>query len=170
MGQINFENILKFVKLFRSSFSFIDFELSSKNLIRSLFSNQHYSNRRGRWALLKQLFNIVWCSCWILILAVTIMCMLIWIPLKFKRPYMPMLPSSAMLGKHAGFLSLSLSLSLSLCGCVACLHVPKNMTLKGNCWQNNCSPVIQDWEDSPSTILPLLQEFMENGLRVWIFR
>uniref|UniRef100_A0A5B7AEW2 Carboxypeptidase n=1 Tax=Davidia involucrata TaxID=16924 RepID=A0A5B7AEW2_DAVIN len=32
-----------------------------------------------------------------------------------------------------------------------------------------CSDVIKDWEDSPSTIIPLLQEFMANGLRVWIF-
>ena len=168
MKQINFENILKLVKLFSSSFSFIDYELSSKNLIRSLFLNQHYSNGRGRWALLKQLFNIVWCSCWILILAVTIMCMLIWIPLKFKRPYMPMLPNSAMIGKHAGSFSLSLSLSLF----VGVLHVsmcPRTWLLTVTV-DNNCSDVIEKWEDSPSTILPLLQEFMENGLRVWIFR
>ncbi|XP_057498761.1 serine carboxypeptidase-like 40 [Actinidia eriantha] len=32
-----------------------------------------------------------------------------------------------------------------------------------------CSDVIDQWEDSPSTIIPLLQEFMEHGLRVWIF-
>ncbi|KAL5543625.1 hypothetical protein UlMin_007409 [Ulmus minor] len=35
-------------------------------------------------------------------------------------------------------------------------------------WQP-CSELISDWKDSPSTILPLLQEFMSNGLRVWIF-
>ena len=33
-----------------------------------------------------------------------------------------------------------------------------------------CSDVIQNWTDSPSTIIPLLHEFMENGLRVWVFR
>ncbi|XP_057512805.1 serine carboxypeptidase-like 40 [Actinidia eriantha] len=43
-----------------------------------------------------------------------------------------------------------------------------NVTKLSYDWES-CSPVIQDWEDSPSTILPLLQEFMENGLRVWIF-
>ncbi|XP_034705435.1 serine carboxypeptidase-like 40 [Vitis riparia] len=32
-----------------------------------------------------------------------------------------------------------------------------------------CSDVIQNWTDSPSTIIPLLHEFMENGLRVWVF-
>uniref|UniRef100_A0A5B7A9P3 Carboxypeptidase n=1 Tax=Davidia involucrata TaxID=16924 RepID=A0A5B7A9P3_DAVIN len=32
-----------------------------------------------------------------------------------------------------------------------------------------CSDVIKDWEDSPSTVIPLLQEFIANGLRVWIF-
>lgn len=34
----------------------------------------------------------------------------------------------------------------------------------------NCSDVIKHWQDSPSTMLPLLKEFMANGLRVWIFR
>ncbi|CAI9769737.1 unnamed protein product [Fraxinus pennsylvanica] len=35
-------------------------------------------------------------------------------------------------------------------------------------WQS-CSDVIQKWEDSPSTVIPLLKELMANGLRVWIF-
>ncbi|XP_058221919.1 serine carboxypeptidase-like 40 [Rhododendron vialii] len=32
-----------------------------------------------------------------------------------------------------------------------------------------CSDVIQKWRDSPSTIIPLLQELMENEVRVWVF-
>ncbi|KZV54269.1 kinesin-4-like [Dorcoceras hygrometricum] len=32
-----------------------------------------------------------------------------------------------------------------------------------------CSDVIKKWLDSPSTVIPLLGEFMSNGLRVWIF-
>ncbi|KAF4346886.1 hypothetical protein G4B88_014994 [Cannabis sativa] len=32
-----------------------------------------------------------------------------------------------------------------------------------------CSDVIQGWADSPHTVLPLLHDFMSNGLRVWIF-
>ncbi|KAA8515624.1 hypothetical protein F0562_018765 [Nyssa sinensis] len=35
-------------------------------------------------------------------------------------------------------------------------------------WQS-CTVVIQYWEDSPSTVIPLLREFMANGVRVWIF-
>ncbi|KAL2478417.1 Serine carboxypeptidase-like 40 [Forsythia ovata] len=35
-------------------------------------------------------------------------------------------------------------------------------------WQS-CSDVVEEWEDSPSTIIPLLKEFLANGLRVWIF-
>ncbi|KAL3651892.1 hypothetical protein CASFOL_004894 [Castilleja foliolosa] len=35
-------------------------------------------------------------------------------------------------------------------------------------WQP-CSNVIKKWQDSPSTVIPLLKEFMANGLRVWIF-
>jgi len=27
-----------------------------------------------------------------------------------------------------------------------------------------------NWVDSASTVLPLLKEFMANGLRVWVFR
>ncbi|XP_057514089.1 serine carboxypeptidase-like 40 [Actinidia eriantha] len=43
-----------------------------------------------------------------------------------------------------------------------------NVTKLNYDWES-CSEVIKYWDDSPSTILPLLQEFMENGLRVWIF-
>lgn len=32
-----------------------------------------------------------------------------------------------------------------------------------------CSDVITRWVDSSSTVLPLLHEFLNNGLRVWIF-
>ncbi|KAI3445071.1 hypothetical protein Pfo_001736 [Paulownia fortunei] len=32
-----------------------------------------------------------------------------------------------------------------------------------------CSDVIGKWEDSPSTVIPLLKEFLANGLRVWIY-
>ncbi|KAL1300507.1 hypothetical protein HN51_045154 [Arachis hypogaea] len=35
-------------------------------------------------------------------------------------------------------------------------------------WQP-CSGVMGRWGDSPSTMLPLLHEFLHNGLRVWIF-
>ncbi|PSS09967.1 Serine carboxypeptidase-like, partial [Actinidia chinensis var. chinensis] len=43
-----------------------------------------------------------------------------------------------------------------------------NVTKLSYDWEP-CSEVIKYWDDSPSTILPLLQELMENGLRVWIF-
>ncbi|XP_058729498.1 serine carboxypeptidase-like 40 isoform X2 [Vicia villosa] len=33
-----------------------------------------------------------------------------------------------------------------------------------------CSGVIRKWVDSAPTVLPLLHEFLNNGLRVWIFR
>lgn len=33
-----------------------------------------------------------------------------------------------------------------------------------------CSGVIRKWVDSSPTVLPLLHEFLNNGLRVWIFR
>ncbi|GER48626.1 serine carboxypeptidase [Striga asiatica] len=36
-------------------------------------------------------------------------------------------------------------------------------------WQP-CSDVIKKWQDSPSTVIPLLKELIANGLRVWIFR
>lgn len=43
-----------------------------------------------------------------------------------------------------------------------------NVTKLNHDWEP-CSDVIQQWGDSPSTIIPLLQEFMSNGLRVWVF-
>ncbi|CAA2984035.1 serine carboxypeptidase-like 40 [Olea europaea subsp. europaea] len=43
-----------------------------------------------------------------------------------------------------------------------------NVTKLDHDWEP-CSDVIKDWGDSPSTILPLLREFMANRLRVWIF-
>ncbi|KAK6143185.1 hypothetical protein DH2020_023533 [Rehmannia glutinosa] len=35
-------------------------------------------------------------------------------------------------------------------------------------WQS-CSKVIKEWKDSSSTVLPLLKDFIANGLRVWIY-
>ncbi|GAB4832493.1 Serine carboxypeptidase-like 40 [Ancistrocladus abbreviatus] len=32
-----------------------------------------------------------------------------------------------------------------------------------------CSDVINNWGDSPSTIIPILHELMANGIRVWVF-
>ncbi|CAL5330642.1 unnamed protein product [Camellia sinensis] len=43
-----------------------------------------------------------------------------------------------------------------------------NVTKLSYDWEP-CSLVITRWEDSPSTIIPLLQELMANGLRVWVF-
>lgn len=43
-----------------------------------------------------------------------------------------------------------------------------NVTNMSYDWEP-CSDVIKHWQDSPSTMLPLLKEFMANGLRVWIF-
>ncbi|XP_076901776.1 serine carboxypeptidase-like 40 [Bidens hawaiensis] len=43
-----------------------------------------------------------------------------------------------------------------------------NVTKLDHDWEP-CSDVIMDWIDSPSTIIPLLKEFMANNLRVWIF-
>ncbi|XP_075644389.1 serine carboxypeptidase-like 40 [Castanea sativa] len=43
-----------------------------------------------------------------------------------------------------------------------------NVTRLTHDWEP-CSDVIQKWVDSPSTIIPHLQELMANGLRVWIF-
>ncbi|EEF44557.1 serine carboxypeptidase-like 40 [Ricinus communis] len=43
-----------------------------------------------------------------------------------------------------------------------------NITKLEHDWEP-CSDVIKNWLDSPATIIPLLQEFMANGLRVWIF-
>jgi serine carboxypeptidase-like clade 2 len=44
-----------------------------------------------------------------------------------------------------------------------------NVTRLTHDWEP-CSAIIQTWQDSPLTIIPLLQEFMANGLSVWIFR
>ncbi|KAK3422942.1 hypothetical protein EUGRSUZ_G03292, partial [Eucalyptus grandis] len=43
-----------------------------------------------------------------------------------------------------------------------------NVTKLDHDWAS-CSEVIHGWGDSPSTVLPLLQEFMSKGLRVWLF-
>ncbi|KAF8022265.1 hypothetical protein BT93_G2418 [Corymbia citriodora subsp. variegata] len=43
-----------------------------------------------------------------------------------------------------------------------------NVTKLDYGWQG-CSSVIKGWKLGPSTMLPLLQEFMSNGLRVWVF-
>ncbi|KAJ4970367.1 hypothetical protein NE237_003466 [Protea cynaroides] len=43
-----------------------------------------------------------------------------------------------------------------------------NVTKLDHDWEP-CSDVINAWNDSPSTILPLLREAMNNGLRVWVF-
>ncbi|KAK2968265.1 hypothetical protein RJ640_027654, partial [Escallonia rubra] len=43
-----------------------------------------------------------------------------------------------------------------------------NVTKLDHDWEP-CSDIIQKWQDSPSTVIPLLKEFMKNGLRVWIF-
>ncbi|KAK4379736.1 hypothetical protein RND71_001598 [Anisodus tanguticus] len=40
--------------------------------------------------------------------------------------------------------------------------------IKYSTWQP-CSDVLTNWTDSPSTIIPLLREFMANDIRVWIF-
>ncbi|KAJ4843427.1 hypothetical protein Tsubulata_011685 [Turnera subulata] len=42
-----------------------------------------------------------------------------------------------------------------------------NTTKLTHDWQS-CSNLL-NWNDSPSTIIPLLQEFMAKGLRVWLF-
>ncbi|XVF22904.1 hypothetical protein REPUB_Repub12eG0210900 [Reevesia pubescens] len=43
-----------------------------------------------------------------------------------------------------------------------------NVTKLDHDWEP-CSDIITKWGDSATTIIPLLQEFMANGLRVWIF-
>ncbi|KAK1370973.1 Carboxypeptidase [Heracleum sosnowskyi] len=43
-----------------------------------------------------------------------------------------------------------------------------NVTKLDHDWEP-CSDVITRWLDNPSTIIPLLKEFLANGLRVWIF-
>ncbi|KAF2321104.1 hypothetical protein GH714_033884 [Hevea brasiliensis] len=58
----------------------------------------------------------------------------------------------------------------------ACLfHTPEvqeamhaNVTKLNHDWEP-CSDILDSWKDSPSTVIPLLQEFMANGLRVWIY-
>ena len=44
-----------------------------------------------------------------------------------------------------------------------------NVTKLTHDWEP-CSDVLTTWLDSSSTIIPLLHEFMANGLRVWVFR
>ncbi|KAF2321103.1 hypothetical protein GH714_033881 [Hevea brasiliensis] len=44
-----------------------------------------------------------------------------------------------------------------------------NVTKLNHDWEP-CSDILGSWKDSPSTVIPLLQEFMANGLRVWIYR
>ncbi|KAK8639821.1 hypothetical protein V6N13_138188 [Hibiscus sabdariffa] len=43
-----------------------------------------------------------------------------------------------------------------------------NVTKLDHDWEP-CSDIIRRWRDSPSTVIPLLQELMANGLGVWIF-
>ncbi|KAH7570604.1 hypothetical protein ACOSQ2_019202 [Xanthoceras sorbifolium] len=43
-----------------------------------------------------------------------------------------------------------------------------NVTKLDHDWEP-CSDVIKNWNDGSSTIIPLLEESMSNGLRVWIF-
>lgn len=48
----------------------------------------------------------------------------------------------------------------------AAIHA--NVTKLTHDWEP-CSDIISNWLDSPPTIIPLLQEFLANGLRVWVF-
>ncbi|KAF9592786.1 hypothetical protein IFM89_017356 [Coptis chinensis] len=43
-----------------------------------------------------------------------------------------------------------------------------NVTKLNYDWEP-CSDIITTWQNAPSTVIPLLQEFMANGLRVWVF-
>lgn len=43
-----------------------------------------------------------------------------------------------------------------------------NVTKLNYTW-SGCSQVIHDWSDSPSTVLPLLKEFIDTGIRVWVY-
>ncbi|KAJ4843424.1 Serine carboxypeptidase-like 40 [Turnera subulata] len=43
-----------------------------------------------------------------------------------------------------------------------------NVTKLTHDWEP-CSDIITKWLDSPTTIIPLLREFMASGLRVWVF-
>jgi len=45
-----------------------------------------------------------------------------------------------------------------------------NVTKLDHDWEACGDGVIEKWGDSPKTIVPLLQEFMANGLRVWVYR
>jgi hypothetical protein len=33
-----------------------------------------------------------------------------------------------------------------------------------------CSEAISKWNDSPSTVLPILKKLMGAGLRIWVYR
>ncbi|KAF6136388.1 hypothetical protein GIB67_036266 [Kingdonia uniflora] len=44
-----------------------------------------------------------------------------------------------------------------------------NITKINYPWTGCSDPLFYNWKDSPSTIIPLLKEFMANGLRVWVF-
>ncbi|KAL8116997.1 serine carboxypeptidase-like 40 [Apium graveolens] len=43
-----------------------------------------------------------------------------------------------------------------------------NITRLDHDWEA-CSDIIRGWHDSPTTVIPLLKEFIANGIRVWIF-
>ncbi|XP_068658232.1 serine carboxypeptidase II-3-like [Aristolochia californica] len=43
-----------------------------------------------------------------------------------------------------------------------------NVTKLDHPW-SPCSIVIDDWNDSPSSTLPLLKELIKNGIRVWVY-
>ncbi|KAK3422939.1 hypothetical protein EUGRSUZ_G03287, partial [Eucalyptus grandis] len=44
-----------------------------------------------------------------------------------------------------------------------------NVTKLDHDWEACGDDVIEKWGDSPKTIVPLLQEFMANGVRVWVY-
>ncbi|XP_038722698.1 serine carboxypeptidase-like 40 [Tripterygium wilfordii] len=48
----------------------------------------------------------------------------------------------------------------------AAMHA--NVTKLIHDWEP-CSDILGDWKDSPSTVLPVLKELMENKLRLWVF-
>ncbi|KAG9135398.1 hypothetical protein Leryth_007148 [Lithospermum erythrorhizon] len=50
------------------------------------------------------------------------------------------------------------------------IDVPLTMLQTYCSWSLLLDNLIQNWIDSPATIIPLLRESMTNGLRVWIFR
>ncbi|KAK9128776.1 hypothetical protein Syun_017573 [Stephania yunnanensis] len=43
-----------------------------------------------------------------------------------------------------------------------------NVTRLNYTW-DSCSVILNAWADSPNTIIPLLQEFIKNKIRVWVF-